>query len=133
MAKQLFVKRALALLPLVGLAACATTMTSGADDRAKLDAELATKVAGKPQTCIRLDEAQGSQAYDDVLVYRASRRLTYVNAAPGCRGHEIDPIFVTDVRGSQLCRGDVVRLVSRTGGFQSGFCVLGDFTPYRRP
>ena len=56
-----------------------------------------------------------------------------MNDAKGCNSFDSDPIFVNDVRGSQLCRGDVVRLISRTGGIQGPFCVLGDFTPYRTP
>ncbi|UVO54961.1 hypothetical protein [Sphingomonas sp. SUN039] len=131
MAEQLSVMRALALLPLVALVSCASTVQSDSADRAKLDTELAARTAGKPQTCIRLDEAVGTQAYRDVLVYRPGRRVTYVNAAPGCTGNDTDPIFVNEVHGSQLCRGDVIRTVSRTGGFQTGFCILGDFTPYR--
>jgi hypothetical protein len=135
MAEQLSVMRMLAILPVMALAASCASMPRADDSaaRAELDKELAGKIAGQPRTCIRLDEANSAKIYPDAIAYRTSRRLTYVNASPGCQSFDTDPIFVNDVRGSQLCRGDVVRLVSRAGGIPGPFCVLGDFTPYRTP
>jgi hypothetical protein len=133
MAEQLSMIRALALLPLMALTASCATLPDTGDDRAALDEALEGKVAGKAQSCITLDEARGATIYRDAIVYRASRRLSYVNASPGCRSNEVDPIFVNDVFGSRLCRGDVVRTISRFGGMPGPFCILGDFTPYRTP
>jgi hypothetical protein len=134
MAQQLSVIRTLALLPIMALvASCAGMATSQRDDTADLAKETAGKVAEKPRTCISLDDARGAKVYNDAIVYRVSRRLSYVNAAKGCNAFDSDPIFVNEVHGSQLCRGDVVKLVSRVGGIQGPFCVLGDFTPYRTP
>ena len=33
----------------------------------------------------------------------------------------------------RLCRGDVITRTDLQSGFESGFCVAGDFTPYRTP
>ena len=133
MAEQLSVTRTLALLPFIALAAACTTMAMPRDDSADLAKETAGKVAEKPRSCIPLDDARGAKIFNDAIVYRVSRRLTYVNAAKGCSSFDNDPIFINDVHGSQLCRGDVVRTVSRSGGIPGPFCVLGDFTPYRTP
>ena len=133
MAEQLSVIRILASLPLFVLAASCASMPPGRDDSADLARELAGKVAEKPRSCIPLDDARSAKVFDDAILYRASRRVSYVNAAKGCRSFDTDPIFVNEVRGSQLCRGDVVRLVSRSGGIPGPFCILGDFTPYRTP
>ncbi len=108
-------------------------MATERDDTADLANELAGKVAEKPRTCIPLDEARSAKVYKNALVYRASRRLTYVNESKGCSAFDSDPIFINEVRGTQLCRGDVVRTVSRAGSIPGPFCVLGDFTPYRAP
>lgn len=123
-----------ALVPLVAMAASCASVPRNADtDRAALEKELVGKVAEKPRSCIPLVDANGAKIYEDAIVYRASRRLSYVNDAKGCRSFDPDPIFVSEVRGSQLCHGDLIRLVSRTGGIPGPFCVLGDFTPYRAP
>jgi hypothetical protein len=134
MAEQLSVIRTLAALPLIVLAASCASMPPGRDDSADLVKELTGKVAEKSRSCISLDDARSAKIFDDAILYRTSRRLNYVNAAKGCRTFDPDPIFINEVRGgSQLCRGDLVRTVSRSGGIPGPFCVLGDFTPYRTP
>lgn len=125
--------RSLILLPLLVLASCAGVSSRSPDDSAALAKELAGKTAGQPRSCIPLNDARSPKAYRDALVYRTSRRLTYVNAARGCDSFDPDPIFVNRLMTSQLCRGDVVQLVSRAGAIPGSFCVLGDFTPYRAP
>lgn len=114
------------------LASCAG-MATQRDDSAELAKELAGKVAEKPRICIPLTEANSAKIYKDALVYRSSRQLTYVNASKGCSSFDPDPIFINQVYGSQLCRGDVVQTISRIGNIAGPFCVLGDFTPYRTP
>lgn len=125
--------RTVVLLPLFALAAGCAGAATQRDDSADLAKETAGKVAEKPRSCIPLDDARGAKIYNDAIIYRVSRRLTYVNAAKGCNTFDPDPIFVNEVRGSQLCRGDVIRTVSRSGGIPGPFCVLGEFTPYRMP
>ncbi len=132
MAEQLSVMRLAAFIPLLGLAACSSTPPStGSDDR--LAAALAGKVAEAPRSCIDLDDARSGEVLRDVIVYRTSKTLSYVNSTPGCRAFSTDPIFVNRVFGSRLCRGDTVQFVERTGGIPGPVCVLGDFTPYRTP
>lgn len=126
--------RSLIIPPLfVVLASCAGASSRSPDDSAAIAKEVAGKTAGEPRSCIPLDDASSATAYHDAIVYRTSRRLTYVNAARGCDAFDPDPIFVNRVMGSQLCKGDIVQLVSRTGGIPGPFCILGDFTPYRAP
>jgi len=125
--------RLAAIVPLMAACASCATMAAQRDDSAEFAKEIEGKVAEKARTCIPLADARGAKAFDDALVYRVSRRLTYVNKASGCNAFDPDPIFVTDVRGGQLCRGDVVQLVSRVGGIAGPVCILGDFTPYRSP
>ena len=125
--------RIAALLPVMVIVASCATMGPPRDDSAELAKETAGKVAEKPRSCIALTDANGAKVFNDAIVYRASRRLTYVNAAKGCNTFDPDPIFVNEVRGSQLCRGDVIRTVSRSGGIPGPICILGEFTPYRTP
>lgn len=122
-------------LPLTLLAGCATTTQTAQGPDPKLTAALEDRVAGKPQSCIRLDQATGNEIYRDAILYRASRSKYYVADAPGCgssRGNN-DYILVQNVFGSQLCSGDIVRQVERTGGFTAGACAIRGFTPYTKP
>lgn len=127
-----FSKTSLAVLLAAGTMACSTTPPPTGPDE-KLAEALVGKVAEAPRSCIDLDEARAGEVFRDVIVYRTSRALNYVNSTPGCRTFSSDPIFVNKVFGSRLCRGDTVQFVSRSGGIPGPVCVLGDFTPYRTP
>ncbi len=122
------------ILPLALLAGCATTSQTAQGPDPKLAAALEGRVAGEPQSCIRLDQATGNEVFRDAILYRASRGKFYVAEAPGCgsAGGHNDFILVQNVFGSQLCRGDIVRLVERSGGFGAGACAIRGFTPYTK-
>lgn len=132
MAEQLSVMRLISLPLCVLIGSCASLPPSR-DDSADLAKEIVGKVAEQPRTCIALDDARGAKLFNDAIVYRVNRRLSYVNAAKGCNAFDSDPIFVNEVSNGQLCRGDVIRLISRVGGIPGPVCVLGKFTPYRTP
>ena len=121
-----------ALLLFLAIGACTTVPEETGTDP-KLAAAIDGFIAGKPQQCIRLDEATGSEIFRGGIVYRPGRRLTYVNTAAGCGSTRTDDIMINEVRSGELCRGDIVRFADRTSGFISGSCALGDFVPYRRP
>ena len=123
------------ILPLVLLAGCATTTQVAQGPDPKLTAALEGRVAGPPQNCIRLDQASGNEIFRDAILYRTNRNRYYLAEAPGCgaSGTSNDYILVQNVFGSQLCRGDIVRLIERSGGFTGGACAIRSFTPYSKP
>lgn len=119
------------ILPLALLAGCATTSRTAEGPDPRIATALAGKVAGQSQSCIRLDEARGSEVVRDAILYRAGRDKSYLAEAPGCGTSGFnDYILVQKVFGSQLCRGDIIRLVQRTGGFEAGSCAIREITPY---
>jgi hypothetical protein len=121
------------ILPFALLAGCATVAHHDGPDP-KLTAALDGKTAGKPQSCIRLDQATGSEIFRDSILYREGRNRYWLADAPGCGTlGSNDYILVQNVFGSELCRGDIVRLVDRSGGFHAGSCAIRGFTPYTRP
>jgi hypothetical protein len=128
--KMLMVPAALLLFT----AGCATTgkPPQAASDPAMAKA-LAGKVAGAPKSCISLTESRSSTTYREAILYRVNRNLVYLNDLGKCSALRRDNIQVTDVRGSQLCRGDIVRMVDRGSGMQMGACAFSDFVPYRTP
>jgi Family of unknown function (DUF6491) len=125
----------LSMAALALLGGCATTANEtaqGPDPR--LTAALEGRVAGKPQNCIRLDQATGSEIFRDAILYREGRSRFWLADAPGCGStRPSDDILVQNVFGSQLCRGDIVRQVERVGGFAGGACAIRSFTPYTKP
>jgi hypothetical protein len=123
------------ILPLALLTGCATTAETAQGPDPKLTAALEGRVAGEPRSCISLNEAGGNEIFRDAILYRSSRSKYWLADAPGCgsaRGSN-DYILAQNVFGSQLCRGDIIRMVDRVGGFQAGACSVRSFTPYTKP
>jgi hypothetical protein len=132
---------ALCLIATFGLSACAMSEAENSpvpltDKQAKLlDKELAGKTPGTAVRCISdMVNSNIIRVSDDMLLYRVSGRLVYQNrlrsSCPGlARDHDV---IVSELYGSQQCRGDIIRLVDRVGGIPGPVCVLGDFVPYRK-
>jgi hypothetical protein len=100
-----------------------------------LDKSLAGKTPGKPVDCIQLDRSNDLvRVSDTILLYRQSSNLVYKNELNwSCHGlASQNDILVTETWGSNLCRGDIVRLVDPVSGLQGAACPLGDFIPYRK-
>lgn len=103
-----------------------------ATTRAELDKALEGLEPGKPQQCVETRFTTGTQRIGDTILYGSSRRMLYrVDTSGGCRLDD-DDIIVTKVFGSQLCSGDLIQTVSRTGRFLTGSCTFRQVVPYRR-
>jgi hypothetical protein len=124
------------ILSTVLLLLCANATTALARDEgsdAAFEKALVGKVAGKPRSCISLSEARSSTTFRHAIVYRVNGKLSYVNDLGKCPFLRSDNILVTNVHGSQLCRGDIVSMVDRSSSFPAGSCSFGDFIPYEAP
>lgn len=100
-----------------------------------LQKQIGGKVAGEAVSCISdLHQADIIRVSDDLLLYKVSGRLVYQNRLRSpCPGLASDrDIIVTEQFGSQICRGDIIKLVDRLGGIPGPSCALGDFVPYRK-
>lgn len=126
-------------LPLIlGLAASADAGTDrkaarAERDAAKLEKLLAGKTPGKPQSCIRLRDAQGPESIgENTLLFRMSRNLVYKTETRGsCRGIGSHNALVTRTWNGDLCRGDIAHATDMTSGMYGGTCSMGDFIPYK--
>ena len=132
---------ALALSTFALLTACAdgeaqTSPVPLTDKQAKLlDKQMAGKTPGEALRCIsHSPQANIVRVSDDLLIYTVSGRLVYQNRLQSpCPGLARDnDIIVSELFGSQQCRGDLLRLVDRIGGIPGPVCILGDFVPYRK-
>ncbi|AYJ86303.1 hypothetical protein D3Y57_10435 [Sphingomonas paeninsulae] len=117
---------------LLAASACATTVAARDEgpDTAFAKA-IAGKIAGKPRSCISVTDTRDSTTFRNAIVYRVNSKLSYVNDLGKCPFLRSDYILVTNVRGSQICRGEIVNMVDRGSGFPSGSCSYGDFIPYQ--
>ena len=88
--------------------------------------------AGKPVTCIPLNQSNDTQVVDKTaIVYRIGGTL-YVNRPTNADKLDSDSILVTKLYSSQLCRLDTIQLHDRTSRMWNGFVGLQDFVPYTR-
>jgi hypothetical protein len=87
--------------------------------------------AGEPRSCVSLSAGQGLTILDRGIVGYRSGRTLWVNRLPACHG--LDPLntLVVEVHGSQLCRGDHIRVIEHALSVPGPTCILGDFIPYR--
>ena len=98
-------------------------------------AELAGRIAGKPQRCIPgqpglLFQISGTDPH--LLLYDDGKKIWASDLGPNC-GFEPGQIVVPDESASYYCHGDQVRAGGRVIIFPGGHCALGDFTPYSGP
>lgn len=118
------------------LAACAPTQPYEMSERdsAKLQEALADRTAGEAERCLPLASTRNPQVIDEKHILFKQGRTTWLNQT-NMRCPLLDNIGYVMVLeptvGTQICRGDVAKIMdSATGGIM-GACALGDFVPYR--
>lgn len=127
---------------LSALIAASTALTmlavpTAAQDRPRGDAKLAQmlegRVAGEPQSCIRLMGNDRLTIIEGTAVVAKRGDTIWVNrtAHPDSLDDD-DAMSLRRFSPSQLCRIDQVTTFSRTGQFYTGNIFLADFVPYRR-
>lgn len=120
-----------ATLLALGLASCAVPPQP--PQQQGPPAELAGRVAGRPQTCVtttQLDVLRPSETAPHVLLYGSGRTI-WANNLASCRFGS-DDILVIRLYGSNICRGDIVRSIDRLSRIPGPACVLNEFVPYTR-
>lgn len=104
-------------------------MTEG---QIKLEKLLEGRVAGEPQSCIRMLRNVDLTIIDETaLVYKSGGTL-YVNIPRNAEDIDDRDTLVTRRSSSSLCRTDIVTTQDSMNGFYTGNIMLGDFVPYRR-
>ncbi len=130
----------LAALGMLALAGCTASAEMQASQQAEADRDLADalkgRVPGKPQDCISQNGVtQGPQIIDgNTILYRESGKVIWRNElranCPSLRPYNT---LIVEMHGSQLCRNDHFRVLEPGSSIPSGVCLLGSFTPYRKP
>ena len=126
------------LTAMAALAVVASALPAQAKERLTGEAELAKmldgRVAGKPVDCVTLSQIRSTEIIDrTAIVYTTNDGTMYVNRPSGANFLDDNDILVSEPRGGQACRIDIVRLIDRGSNFPSGSIGLNDFVPYPRP
>lgn len=122
------------IIPIVMLAGCAVPQPTR-NPEADVAQLAAGRVAGATRSCVGATGATSS------LMVVNSRTLSYnegsmlwINRLPGeCPGLDKMSTLIVEVQGSQYCRGDRFRARDWGSTIPGPYCVLGDFTAYRKP
>ena len=108
-----------------------------ADKQLEFQRLMEGKVAGAPLSCLPHYRSNDMRIIDDqTIIFRDGNRRSYLaHMAGGCTNLSSGSYaLVTKQFGStDLCRGDIARVVDTLNGFTVGSCVFGDFVPYVRP
>ena len=120
---------AAALALSAGGAVAAKSKLTGEEKLAKL---LKGREAGEPVDCIPISLTRETRVIDKTAIIYDNGSVIYVNRTDNPQSLDDNDILVTELRTSQLCKVDIVKLRDRTGQFETGFVNLGDFVPYRK-
>lgn len=102
-------------------------------DQDRLDQRLAGFVEGPAQACVQQRDLKSSSTFGDTVLYRASPARFYkMELSDGCAPITQDDSLVSANPTTSTCRGDVVRVVHRRSGQQTGSCTIARFVPYTR-
>jgi hypothetical protein len=120
---------------LLVLAGCAPTGSSVEErEPAGLHRELAARVAGEPRSCAPADPSRGLTVVDGRTVTVDQGATLWVNRlAADCPGLRPTSTIVAEVHGDRYCRGDRIRALDPGTTIPGPYCILADWTPYRRP
>lgn len=131
MNKSLFLAVAVA-----SLASCATSrqpVERSAKMQETFDKLIAGKTAGQAALCLPLYRSNDMVVIDEQTLAFRDGRTTWVNRMVGSCS-QLDRggyAVVNQTFGSQLCSGEIARVVDTNTGMTVGSCSYGDFVPYR--
>ena len=110
---------------IVSLASVAPALAGEPDKRA-LDGY---ERSGEKASCVDMTSTDITAVDENTFVFRVSPSRAYVNDAAGkCNGAD-SPFSLIEVNlfGSQICRGEIIKVVDKSSGMFRGSCRLGDF------
>ncbi len=106
-------------------------MTKGEKKLARL---LEGRVAGEPQTCIRVMPTAGMTTIDKTAYVYGRGNTIYVQRTQNPEQIDRRDVLVTQRfgGGTQFCKVDVTTTVDPLNGFLTGAVLFDDFIPYTR-
>ena len=100
---------------------------------ARLARMLEGRVAGEPVRCISTFRSDTPEIIDRVALVHHDGKTIYVGRPERPRSLDSrDILLVERFSSSQLCAGDHMRLIDRTGGYVTGLVFVKEFVPYTK-
>jgi len=124
----------LGLAMLAGTAHAREPQARSARAEAALGKALAGRTAGKPQSCVQMNELGSSRIIDDrTIIFEGRGRTLWRNdVSGGCPGLSPSRALVTKSSTGQMCRGDIFRIIDPGTPISYGACAFGEFVPYTK-
>ena len=123
-------------LPLLALilTGCATTASEPFSDPQGLAKAIGPRIASGETSCVSTSLLSDTQVIDGSTIIYGRVGTIYVNRMERpCPGLDPTDTLITDIKGGQLCRNDMIRVLEPGSTIPGGFCRLGSFTTYRLP
>jgi len=124
------------------LIAAALTLTAAAPHQDSVEQRQSDRLAkalegltpGKSVNCLPRERVTTVKGYNNTILYVQGKNKVWRNDTNGgCEGlGKHDDIMVSRSTMGAYCRGDIIETRSRSGGYFTGACSLGDFTPYSK-
>jgi hypothetical protein len=123
--------RALLILVLLPLAGCVTDRMTPEEDLADL---VGDRVAQAPVNCVSTSLLDQPRIIDKQTIAYGRMGTIYVNRLRSeCPGLRPSTTLITEVKGGQLCRLDLVSTLEPGSIIPGPKCQLGEFVPYKHP
>lgn len=125
--------RLVAPLILAAMLAAPAVAAPRLQGEAKLAKMIEGRSAGAPVSCLPVARSTSSTKIEGVgMVYQRGRTLFVNRFQDGCPSLTAFRGIVTRTPSTQICRGDIARVVDFVNGIEGGSCVLGEFVPYEK-
>lgn len=100
---------------------------------ARLAKMLEGRVAGEPVRCITTFRSNTPEIIDRVALVHREGKTIYVGRPIRPRSLDSrDILLIERFSSSQLCGGDHMRMIDRTGGYTTGLVWVKEFVPYTK-
>ena len=124
------------LAALVAIGGCAMVDTAPTPrQQNELAAELGNRVPGPQLACLPSYRTSNMVRAGGRILYGSGSQLYLAQTSPGCEAIDgVGNVLLIELHGTtDLCSGELLKVIDTRGQFLRGSCTLEGFTPYRRP
>ena len=123
----------LLIMPALLIAGCAPVQPRH-DGGAELARLVQGRVAAETRACVPISHGRSLTVVDSgSIVYDGGGTLWVNRLRADCPGLDTHGTLLVEPSSGQYCRGDRFRELESGASIPGPYCILGDFTAYRRP
>ena len=123
----------LLIIPALLIGGCAPVHPRD-DGGAELARYVQGRVPAETLACVPVSQGRSLNVVDSgTLVYERGGTLWVNRLRSDCPGLGTNSTLLVELSSGQYCRGDRFRELESGASIPGPYCILGDFTAYRRP